>query len=302
MRVAAPLCVFALLAISPTCSYGGFDEGAAAYRAGDYQAAFKEWSVAAQHGDVDAQYNLGCLYLRGEGVAENGAWALEWLQRAADQGDLDASTWLLFSKPVTEDRRKQFLSRKLTPTDKFRLTFVVTLSDGKLHRRPCKTDAADGAEIESNLGLLYENGIAGFPQDDTQAAEWYRRASERDFADAQTRLAFLYAQGRGVEKNQVEAARLFRRAAEQGNAFAQHALGIMYATGSFGYSKYLVAGYVLVSHVAAYASIELSSQDLAKLRELLSPDQLAEGERLAGRWQKEIRWSPELAERIGPPH
>ena len=76
----------------------------------------------------------------------------------------------------------------------------------------------------------------------------------------------------------------------------------MYATGSFGYNKDLVAAYVLVSHVAAYASIELSSRDLAKLRELLSPDQLAEGERLAGKWQKEIRWSPELAERIGPPH
>ena len=126
------------------------------------------------------------MHLCPEGVPQNGAWAVDWLQRAADQGDVDAATWLLFSNPITDDRRKQFFSRRLKPTDRFRLTFVVQLSDGRIHRRPCSTDEKDGAQIEFSLGVMYEKGIAGFPQDDRQAAEWYRRASERNFADAQT--------------------------------------------------------------------------------------------------------------------
>lgn len=268
---------------------------------GNYAGAFKAWIEAAQQGDVDAQYNLGCLYVRGEGVAQNKAWAVDWLQRAADQDDLDAATWLLFSNPITEERRKQFFSRRLKPTDRFRLTFVAQLSDGKMHRRPCSTDAKDGAQIEFDLGLKYETGTAGFPQDDGQAAAWYRRASERNFADAQTKLAYLYAAGRGVEKSLVEAARLFRRAAEQGNAVAQDNLGAIYASGSFGQTKDLVLAYVLVSHAADMGN-KLSLDDLPRLRALLSPDQLTEGQRLAEEWKGNVPWPPEIAKRLGPPY
>lgn len=295
------LLVATVSTFSPTAAVSGFDAGVASYRTGNYSLAFKEWAEAAQQGDVDAQYNLGCLYLRGEGVPQNEAWAADWLQRAADRDDLDAATWLLFSKPITEDRRKEFFSRRLKPTDKFRLTFVVRLSDGMEHRRPCSTDEKDGAKIEFSLGLMYETGSAGFPQDDRQAAEWYRRASGRDFADAQTKLAYLYAAGRGVEKSQIEAARLFRRAAEQGNAVAQDNLGAIYASGSFGQTKDLVLAYVLFSHAADMGS-KLSLGELPKMRALLSPDQLMEAQRLAGKWKGNVRWPSEIAERLGPPN
>jgi uncharacterized protein len=290
----------ATLILSSTAALSGFDEGAADYRAGNYQDAFGEWSVAAQQGDVDAQYNLGCLYVRGEGVAQNRAWAVDWLQRAADQGDVDAATWLLFSNPITDDRRKQFVSKRLTPTDRFRLTFAVTLSDGKLHRRPCTTDETDGAQIEFGLGLFYEKGISGFPQDDTQAAEWYRRASERNFAEARTHLAYLYAAGHGVPQNQVEAARLFRLAAEQGDGIAQVNLAAFYANGSLGYNKDLILAYVLVSHAADMGK-QLAIDNLPKLRALLSLDQLQESQRLAEKWKGNVPWPAEIAERLGPP-
>jgi uncharacterized protein len=186
------LLAIAISAFSSTIALSGFDEGVASYRSGNYKDALKQWTGAARRGDVDAQYNLGCLYVRGEGVPQNKAWGTEWLQRAADQGDLDAATWLLFSSPITDERRKEFFSRRLKSTDRFRLTFVMQLSDGKLHRRPRSTDEKDGAQIEFSLGVMYEKGSAGFPQDDKQAAEWYRRASERNFADAQTKLAYIW--------------------------------------------------------------------------------------------------------------
>lgn len=291
----------ALFAFTSTAALSGFDEGAASYRSGSYTTAFKEWSEAAQQGDVDAQYNLGCLYVRGEGVPQNRAWAVDWLQRAADQGDIDAATWLLFSNAVTEDLRKEFFSRRLKPTDRFRLTFVAQLSDGKIHRRPCSTDAKEGAQIEFDLGLKYETGSAGFPQDDGQAAQWYRRASERNFADAQTKLAYLYAAGRGVAKDHIEATRLFRRAAEQGNVVAQDNLGAIYANRSFGQAKDLILAYALISHAAELGN-KRSLDDLPKLRALLSPDQLLEGQRLAEKWKGNVPWPPEIAKRLGPPY
>lgn len=295
------LFAIAVSTFSSTAAVSGFDEGVASYRSGNHTAAFKEWTEAAQRGDVDAQYNLGCLYVRGEGIPQNRAGAIDWLQRAADQGDIDAATWLLFSNSITEDRRKEFFSRRLKPTDRFRLTFVVQLIDGTMHRRPCSTDEKEGAQIEFDLGLKYETGTAGFPQDDKQAAGWYRRASARNFSDAQTKLAYLYAAGRGVEKNQIEAARLFRRAAEQGNVVAQDNLGAIYANGSFGQTKDLILAYVLVSHAADMGN-KLSLSDLPKIRALLSPDQLLEGQRLSEKWKGSVRWPPEIAERLGPPN
>jgi uncharacterized protein len=293
------LIAVAVSILSSTAALSGFDEGEASYWAGDYKAAFKEWSDAAQHGDVDAQYNLGCLYVRGEGVPKNRAWAVDWFRRAADQNDIDAATWLLFSDgPPTDEDRKKYFSMKGRPIEKFHITFVAQLGDGKTHRRPCTTDEKDGAEIEFSLGLMYEMGNMGLPQDDKKAAEWYRRASERGQPDAQTKLAYLYAAGRGVERNEAEAFRLFRDAAAHGNATAQANLGDVYAGGNYGQAQDLALAYVLLSH-AADAGNKIALDDLPRVKPFLSPKQLREGEALAEKWKGGDPWPQEVAERVG---
>lgn len=294
--------VLLLIAISTfwsTAARSGFDEGAANYSAGNYQEAFKEWTAAAEQGDADAQYNLGCLYVRGEGVPPDLASAEEWFRRAADQDDLDAATWLYLANPQADEVRGKFFTKKLKSSGKFHITFVAQRSDGQVMRWPCKTDAKDGAEIEFKIGVMYENGGMGLPQDDKQAAEWLRRASERNFADAQTKLAYLYAAGRGVEQNPIEAARLFRRAAEHGNALAQANLGDIYSRGFSGFPKDLVLAYVLISH-AADAANKLALGSLPQFKALLSPEQLREGQSLADKWKANTPWPREVAERLGP--
>ena len=64
----------------------GFDEGMAAYEQGDYETALKEFRPLAEQGDADAQFKLGTMYNRGEGVPQDHAEALKWYRRAADQG------------------------------------------------------------------------------------------------------------------------------------------------------------------------------------------------------------------------
>ena len=63
-----------------------FQKGLAAYKAGDFAAALKEWRPLAEQGLAKAQHSLGVIYYNGRGVPPNYAEALRWYRRAADQG------------------------------------------------------------------------------------------------------------------------------------------------------------------------------------------------------------------------
>ena len=45
---------------------------------------------AAKQGEASAQYNLGLMYFRGEGVPQDYGAAFDWFQLAAEQGDIGA--------------------------------------------------------------------------------------------------------------------------------------------------------------------------------------------------------------------
>ena len=46
--------------------------------------------AAAEKGSAEAQYKLGLAHRKGEGVKKDGAEALKWMQKAAEQGLADA--------------------------------------------------------------------------------------------------------------------------------------------------------------------------------------------------------------------
>jgi cell division protein FtsN len=64
--------------------------GIEAWRAGNYEAAIREWRPLADAGDADAQFNLGQAYRLGRGVPANLPLALEWFEKAAQQGHAQA--------------------------------------------------------------------------------------------------------------------------------------------------------------------------------------------------------------------
>lgn len=49
-------------------------------------AQYEKYIDAAKQGDVDAQYNVGLYYYRGQGVEKNFTQALYWFTKAAEQG------------------------------------------------------------------------------------------------------------------------------------------------------------------------------------------------------------------------
>ncbi len=91
--------------------------------------------------------------------------------------------------------------------------------------------AEDGEDCAQNdLGDMYANG-RGVPRDDIRALIWFRRSAVQDNDTAQMNLGIMYFLGRGVSRDYAKAARWFRRSAEQNNDVAQAVLGTMYAKG-----------------------------------------------------------------------
>ena len=64
------------------------------------------------------------------------------------------------------------------------------------------------------LGLRYANG-EGITEDHAEAAKWYRKAAEQNYAPGKYNLGICYAWGFGVAKDQVEAVKWLRKAADK---------------------------------------------------------------------------------------
>lgn len=87
--------VAALLLIalaSPFAASADVKAGVEAWQRGDYAAAIAQWLPAAEHGDADAQFNLGQAYKLGRGVPRDLKIAQGWYRKAALQGHWEAQT------------------------------------------------------------------------------------------------------------------------------------------------------------------------------------------------------------------
>ena len=67
-----------------------FQQGLAASEKGDHQSAFQFWKPLAEEGDVRAQFNLGVMYSKGEGIKQDYFEAAKWFRKAAEQGNASA--------------------------------------------------------------------------------------------------------------------------------------------------------------------------------------------------------------------
>ncbi len=143
------------------------------YERENWSAAFVYCAAAAEQGDVDAQTFIGWMYAEGRGVAKDGAEAVRWYRKAAEQGV---------------------------------------------------------AQAQNNLGTMYGKGD-GVAEDNAEALRWFRKAADQGFATAQTNVGYMYNNGEGVSEDNAEALRWFRKAAGQGDVDGQYNLGTMYDYG-----------------------------------------------------------------------
>lgn len=84
------LCVLSFAFVKPLLA-SDVSDAINAMRAGNYAEAYCVLKPYAESGDPEAQYNIGWMYLNGYGLMMNDKLALEWWQRASEQGYTDAS-------------------------------------------------------------------------------------------------------------------------------------------------------------------------------------------------------------------
>jgi TPR repeat protein len=81
------------------------------------------------------------------------------------------------------------------------------------------------------LGICYDQGIAGVAIDHSKARELYLRAADRGSTRAMLNLGKLYSTGQGVKRSESDAFYWCNRAAENGSAPAQALAGTMLLEG-----------------------------------------------------------------------
>ncbi|KAF8952469.1 hypothetical protein BGZ46_003477 [Entomortierella lignicola] len=144
-------------------------------------------------------YNRGRAYLKGSGVAQSYIRALDFFQKAANQGHGDADNQL-----ENMSRRQECIQQDYSNIiERYR------------------EDAEDGSlDAQCNLGFMYQMGFS-----------WYRKAAEQGHARAQCSLGSMYYHGYGVTQDYSKAMEWYQKSADQGDTGAQCNLGVMYCNG-----------------------------------------------------------------------
>lgn len=152
----AVLATASLLAFWPLSDDSArFRQGIDAAEKGDFKATYALWKPLAEKGYPRAQYGLGVLYDRGQGVAQDLSLAAEWYRKAAKENIWEAQINLgllyIAGTGVTQDYA--------LAADWFRKAADLGIADAQV-----------------NLGNLYRQGW-GVEPDLVEAERWFRRAA-----------------------------------------------------------------------------------------------------------------------------
>lgn len=106
--LAAAVVAFVLLVAQPSSAQQSttadqLQEGLRAYSQRNFAGAIRHWGPLAQRGDAAAQYNLGRMYARGEGVRRDLPEAYKWFTLASGGGQREG------------DHARLAIGRSMTP-------------------------------------------------------------------------------------------------------------------------------------------------------------------------------------------
>jgi TPR repeat protein len=150
-----------------------------------------------------------------------------------------------------------------------------------------RAEAGD-VEAQKKLAAIYfkPSFLTGVSKDAPEAVKWLRKAAEQGDADSQVNLGNMYTDGAVFPRDFAKAMKLYRKAAEQGNAMALHNLGLMYGKDFLWHSPVPqddVRAYMFYNLAAAKGD-ENVEKYMERKREIMTKEQIAEGEKLTREW------------------
>lgn len=180
----------------------------------DPERAIQFYKLAAERGSPLGYNNLGDAYHKGKGVEVDGQRALTYLKVAASHGYAVAYSGIghIYRNGTTVP---QDIPKAL---EAYQEAFELG-------------DYESGAFI----GYILETGEGGYPQDESQALDWYAHvALKGEYVDwAAFRAGNMVRDGRGVPADEDKAANWYRLGEENDHAPSRRELGKLYY--SWGY-------------------------------------------------------------------
>ena len=206
--------IFALRYYSEAAAGGNVEamvELAKIYRTGiadipkNFSEALKLLNRAAILGDASAMNLLGVMYESGEGVEASEEKSFEWCLKAANAGNAVAMYNVSYKYRTGEGVTKNIVESG------------VWLGHAAENGYP---------QAMYDLGRTYDK-IRKFKQ----AFEWFLKAAKKGHSNAMNDVAFMYSNGRGVEKNPEEAMTWYMLATRLDNVAAIKNLAYHYGYG-----------------------------------------------------------------------
>lgn len=194
--------------------------GYAEFKMGHYASAKRIWEALDARNFGEAAFNLGILYEDGLGVPRDMQRALAYYRRGAENGS---------GKAVFRVGMLLWLGTPEIPRDRAegRRYLAIAAAAGDQDAARYLGDAGD---VAGDPLAEADRATAGGRLAD--AARILAGAAEAGNVRAQTRLAWCFEAGRGVERDLAKAADWFRRGAEAGDGEAMYALAVMHTTGA----------------------------------------------------------------------
>ena len=279
----------------------------------DYVEGAKWFRMAAEQGHADAQVQLGYLLSLGfsVGPAQDIAESKKWLRMAAEQGNVWGQAHLAFL--LTQDPQDlpeglkwgQKAAEQGDTLSQLQLGQVYAEGWGDLIPKDYLL-----AHMWLNLARLSGEELASFEIDELekkmtadQIADAQRMAREWIAEEGHTETKFNIGSNYTVDPDSqqdfAEGLKLIRMAAEQGHAQAQSWLGEMYEDGEGVPQDKLLAH--MWFHIGASSGDEEARSLRDKLAKQMTPDQIADAQRMAREWMAKHRQSSTSFSKIPRP-
>lgn len=182
---------------------------------------------ASDMGRTDAMRALSDLYRTGQGVSANAAQSQEYLEKAAQSFDAEATKRL--GDSLFEDDPKTALTHYETAAaaghiEAAYIAGVMYAQNYNIRPNSARSatllqQAAMGghAAAQADYGLLVYQGY-GATRSETEAAEWFRKSAEGGDKEGQFLYAFTLAKGEGTTQDFESAYYWLLKSSEGGNA------------------------------------------------------------------------------------
>ncbi len=212
--------------------------------------AMRLFRLASVQGHLAATVEIGRLYRFGQGVATNLSEAEELFQKAADRGSSlgQLNLGLLYEDGGRQGEALQFYQRAANQGQTDAMTKLyccywdgigVVPDHAKAMQWLTKAAESGNPWAQNLMGYRYENpdqgnAPASHPTNPNliEAFKWYRRSAEQNWANSQYHLGLFYLEGRVVELDEERGLELERTAADKGSNDATIELASLYARGT----------------------------------------------------------------------